>query len=159
MTRAGCVAWAASIAWPWTAADGDPLLKHHIQSFFPDAGDEMRSLMSLCRQIVQRSGMYGSVQKQLARAVRLRRRPSRLEPLRVRQTRPQGLIARLRTGRSEGGRMKERKSKHPLSVAEMREKAVDPKTPARERKALGRKLVKLTEAGQPRPRRLPALFR
>ena len=56
--------------------------------------------------------------------------------------------------------MKERKSKHPLSVAEMREKAVDPKTPARERKALGRKLVKLTEAGAgPRPRRLPALFR
>jgi DNA transposition AAA+ family ATPase len=50
-----------------------PLIDHHIQSLIPDANGEAVSLRKLCTQIVAKPGHFGSLQMELALAVRMKK--------------------------------------------------------------------------------------
>jgi DNA transposition AAA+ family ATPase len=53
--------------------DPKPLIEHHIDSLVPDANGDRDELRKLARQIVDKAGRFGSLQMELALAVRLKR--------------------------------------------------------------------------------------
>jgi len=53
--------------------DPTPLINHHIAALIPDANGETEFLRKLCAQIVAKPGHFGSLQMELALAVRLKK--------------------------------------------------------------------------------------
>jgi DNA transposition AAA+ family ATPase len=53
--------------------DATPLIDHHIRTFIPDSNGETQDLRKLCQQIVMKPGHFGSLQMELALAVRLKK--------------------------------------------------------------------------------------
>ncbi|MDE2107059.1 MAG: AAA family ATPase [Patescibacteria group bacterium] len=53
--------------------DSAPLVEHHIRQLIPDAGSEMSALKKLCAVVAEKTGHFGSVQMELALAVRLKK--------------------------------------------------------------------------------------
>lgn len=55
------------------AKNPQEIIKHQIKSLIPETDGETKALALLCEQIAAREGVFGSVEKQLKRAIRLKK--------------------------------------------------------------------------------------
>lgn len=54
------------------APELEPVIHHLINQIIPDVGDERADLVSLCKEVAKNEGVFGSVEKQLTRAKRIK---------------------------------------------------------------------------------------